>query len=403
MKSLTHADYLALRRFPALDGLRAIAAVLVVFFHYGGPDWLQGWAGVQMFFVLSGFLITTLMLREERGSGRISLKEFYLRRGFRILPVYFVVLLVTAAGSAIAGTFISNGIGPALKYFLTFTNEFAGSSPYGQSWSLGIEQKFYLVWPLVAIALGTVVLKRRAGAAALGMLLALVVVNFTTSHSNPGWPVHYFSILTGVLVAIALHSPRGFALLRPLTNPIAGVLVSIGFVAVHLSVKPIAGFLDGINGIPGHVLVIPVYALATAVLLAALIAPGPATTFLSTKPMQFVGERSYSLYLVQTIAATILAFFWPALSGIGQSVVVTGLGLALASVLYLTVEIPMINVGRRVIARQRAQAAVRAGVAQEAAAKESTQKSTQQGAPQAPTPQSAPESSRLASIGQAQP
>jgi peptidoglycan/LPS O-acetylase OafA/YrhL len=393
MKSMTHADYLALRRFPALDGLRAIAAVLVVFFHYGGPDWLQGWAGVQMFFVLSGFLITTLMLREERSTGRISLSEFYLRRAFRILPVYFVVLLVTAAGSALFGTFVSNGIGPALKYFLTFTNEFAGSSPYGQSWSLGIEQKFYLVWPLVAIALGTVVLQRRAGAAVLGMLLALVVVNFTTSHSNPGWPLHYFSILTGVLLAIALHSRRGFELLRPLTNPVAQVVAALGFVAVHLSVKPIAGLLDGVNGVPGHVLVIPVYALATAVLLTALIAPGPATTFLSTKPMQFVGERSYSLYLVQTIAATAIWFCWPALSGIGQSVAVTALGLALASALYLAVEIPMINLGRRVITRQRAKAVVRAELAQAR---------TQQGAPQAPAPQSA-ESSRLATIGQAQP
>lgn len=393
MKLLTHADYLALRRFPALDGLRAIAAVLVVFFHYGGPDWLQGWAGVQMFFVLSGFLITTLMLREERRTGEISLKEFYLRRAFRILPVYFVILLVTVVGSALYGTFVSNGIGPALKYFLTFTNEFAGASPYGQSWSLGVEQKFYLVWPLVAIALGTVVLKRRAGAAALGMLLALVVVNFTASHSNPGWPLHYFSILTGVVLAIALHSPRGFALLRPLTNPVAQVIVSIGFVGAHLSVKPIAGFLDGTNGIPGHVLVIPVYALATAVLLTALIAPGPATTFLSTKPMQFVGERSYSLYLVQTIAATIIWFFWPAMSGLGQSAVVIALGLALASVLYVTVEIPMINLGRRVITRQRAAAAVKAAVARE--------KLAQQGAPQAPTPQS--ESSRFATIGQAQP
>ncbi|MCR3748229.1 acyltransferase family protein [Lentzea californiensis] len=389
MSSLTHADYLALRRFPALDGLRAIAAVLVVFFHYGGPDRLQGWAGVQMFFVLSGFLITTLMLREEQRTGRISLGEFYLRRGFRILPVYFVILLVTVVASAVAGTFLSNGIGPALPYFFSFTNEFADASPYGQSWSLGIEQKFYLVWPLVAIALGTVVLRRRAGAAALGMLLALVVVNFTASHSNPGWPLHYFSILAGVLLAVALHSPRGFALLRPLTNRVAQVVVAIGFVAVHLSVKPIAGFLDGINGIPGHVLVIPVYALATAVLLTAMIAPGPATTFLSVKPMQFVGERSYSLYLVQTIAATIIAFFWPALSGLGQAVVVTALGLALASVLYATVEIPMINLGRRVITRQRAKAAVRSGVAQ-------------QGAPQAPAPQSA-ESSRLATIGQAQP
>jgi peptidoglycan/LPS O-acetylase OafA/YrhL len=383
MKSMTHADYLALRRFPALDGLRAIAAVLVVFFHYGGPDWLQGWAGVQLFFVLSGFLITTLMLREERGTGRISLKEFYLRRAFRILPVYIVILLITAVGSWLYGTFTSNGIGPALKHFLTFTNEFAGASPYGQSWSLGIEQKFYLVWPLVAIALGTVVLRRRAGAALLGMLLALVVVNFTTSHSNPGWPVHYFSILTGVLLAIALHSPRGFAVLRPLTNRVAQVIVSVGFVAVHLSVKPIAGLLDGINGIPGHVLVIPVYALAVATLLAALVAPGPVTTFLSTKPMQFVGERSYSLYLVQTVAATVIWFFWPALSGLGQSVVVTAFGLALASVLYATVEIPMITLGRILITRQRAAATVRAAVAQQ----------------QAPAPQS----SRLATMGQAQP
>ncbi|ANZ38267.1 hypothetical protein BBK82_21565 [Lentzea guizhouensis] len=381
MNSLTHADYLALRRFPALDGLRAIAAVLVVFFHYGGPDWLQGWAGVQMFFVLSGFLITTLMLREERRTGRISLKEFYLRRAFRIMPVYLVVLLVAAVSSAIYGTFTSNGIGPSLKYYLTFTNEFAGISPYGQSWSLGIEQKFYLVWPLVAIALGTVVLRRRAGAALLGMLLVLVAVNFTVGHSNPGWPLHYFSILTGVLLAVALHSPLGFAVLRPLTNRAAQLIVPIGFIGVHLAVKPMAAFLDGLAGIPGHVLVVPVYAVATAVLLASLVSPGPVTTLLSTRPMQFVGERSYSLYLVQTVAATIIWYFWPELSGIGQAVVVTALGLALASVLYRTVEIPMINLGRRVIARQRV---------------------PQQGAPQAPAPQS-PESSRLATIGQAQP
>ncbi|MDT7790398.1 MAG: hypothetical protein QOF58_8817 [Pseudonocardiales bacterium] len=382
MSSLTHADYLALRRFPALDGLRAIAAVMVVFFHYGGPDWLQGWAGVQLFFVVSGFLITTLMLREEQRTGRISLKEFYLRRAFRILPVYLVVLLVTAAGSALLGTFTSNGIGPALKYFLTFTNEFADGSPYDQSWTLGIEQKFYLVWPLVVVATGTVVLKRRAGAAVLLMLLGLVVVNFTVSHRNPGWPMHYFSILTGVLLAIALHSRRGFAVLRPLTNPVAQVFVAIAFASVHLGLKPVAAFMNETGGIQGHVWIIPMYAPATALLLASLVAPGPVTDFLSTKPMQFVGERSYALYLVQTIAATGVAFVLPALSGMGQAVVVTTVGLALASVLYRTVEIPMIDLGRRVITRQRAQ--------------------IQQGAPQAPAPQSA-ESSRLATIGQAQP
>jgi peptidoglycan/LPS O-acetylase OafA/YrhL len=147
-----------------------------------------------------------------------------------------------------------------------------------------------------------------------------------------------------------------------------------------------AAFLDGLAGIPGHVLVIPVYAVATAVLLAALVSPGPVTTLLSTRPMQFVGERSYSLYLVQTVAATVIWFFWPELSGTGQAVVVTALGLALASVLYRAVEIPMIDLGRRVIARQRVREA----------------DVPQQGAPQAPAPQS-PESSRFATIGQAQP
>ena len=73
-----------MRRFPALDGLRAIAAVIVVAFHFGGPrwTWLSGWVGVQLFFVLSGFLITTLMLREEESRGRVSLRSFYIRRVF---------------------------------------------------------------------------------------------------------------------------------------------------------------------------------------------------------------------------------------------------------------------------------------------------------------------------------
>src|SRR5689334_3129720 len=81
---LSHSEYLALKRFPALDGLRAIAALMVVVFHNQGPDWVQGWIGVQIFFVISGYLITTLMLREEDRSGQISFKRFYARRIFRI-------------------------------------------------------------------------------------------------------------------------------------------------------------------------------------------------------------------------------------------------------------------------------------------------------------------------------
>ncbi|TWP45481.1 acyltransferase [Lentzea tibetensis] len=349
---MTHADYLALRRFPALDGLRAIAAVMVVFFHYGGPDWLQGWIGVQMFFVLSGFLITTLMLREERRTGRIALPEFYLRRAFRILPVYLVLLGVTVLGSIAAGTFFSNGIAGALKYYLTFFNEFGPGNPYAQSWSLGIEQKFYLVWPLLFVAVGTVALKRRISVALVGMLLSVAFVGLTLTHPNGGWTIHYFSILTGCVLALVMHSSRGFAALRPLTNPVVSVFVSIGFVAVHIAVRPICALLGGFGGIPGHNLVIPLYAAAMCLLLPALLAPGPVQNALSTRPMQFIGERSYSLYLVQGISATVIAFIVPELSGIGQAVAVTTLGLIFASILYKTVELPMISCGRRVIARR---------------------------------------------------
>ena len=115
---MTHEQFLALKRFPALDGVRAIAALMVVFFHYGGPGFLQGWLGVQIFFVLSGFLITTLLLREQARDGRIDLREFYRRRAFRILPVYFVVLLVTAAGLLVAGQFGQNPLGRDFPLYL---------------------------------------------------------------------------------------------------------------------------------------------------------------------------------------------------------------------------------------------------------------------------------------------
>src|SRR5215471_12676618 len=94
---MSHADFRSLRRFAALDGVRAIAVLLVVVTHSRGPrplHYLAGWNGVTIFFVLSGFLITTLALREEEQSGRMSLRSFYVRRAFRILPLYMLVLLL---------------------------------------------------------------------------------------------------------------------------------------------------------------------------------------------------------------------------------------------------------------------------------------------------------------------
>src|SRR3712207_525289 len=147
-----HQEFRDLRRFPALDGLRGIAALMVVAFHYGGPTLgpLSGWLGVQLFFVLSGFLITTLALREEDRTGRLSFTGFYVRRLFRIVPVYLTVLVTVLALDVLRGAYEA-GVGPNLWWYLTFTVEWLPEPvPFGQAWTLGIEEKFYLVWPLVA-------------------------------------------------------------------------------------------------------------------------------------------------------------------------------------------------------------------------------------------------------------
>ena len=304
---LAHADYLAMRRFAGLDGLRAIAALLVVLFHNQGPDILQGWIGVQIFFVLSGFLITTLLLREHARTGRVNLANFYLRRAFRILPVYLLILGLLTVGLLAAGKFLSNPLGRQFPLYLLFGNEFTLGGPFGQSWTLGIEQKFYLVWPLLAFT--TIVIGRRAvagrrAALTVGLLtLALAAIPFTVGGDPKGWPVNYVSILLGCVVALVMHDPRGYRVLRPLTRPWVSGLVGVGFVVVHLSLRPIRDFVgQQVPDVPNYVTLVPVYALAVAIALPAVVAPGPVSWLLSRRPMVFLGERSYSTYLVQNLA-----------------------------------------------------------------------------------------------------
>ncbi|MFD0583836.1 acyltransferase family protein [Dactylosporangium darangshiense] len=208
---MTYDEFRALRRFPALDGLRAIAALMVVMFHFGGTDWrwLSGHSGVHIFFVLSGFLITTLALREEERSGRISFADFYVRRLFRIVPVYLVVLIAMAVYFAPPGQPIGDLHG-GMPYYLTFMNEFSASGTFTISWTLGIEQKFYLLWPLAAFAAGAVSLGRR-----LGVTFGLIAAAAVAAALSRDLFIHYIPILLGCLLAILAHHPRGFAIIRP--------------------------------------------------------------------------------------------------------------------------------------------------------------------------------------------
>ncbi|MFK4084731.1 acyltransferase family protein [Kribbella sp. NPDC020789] len=364
-RTMTHAEYLGLKRFPALDGLRAIAALMVVVFHNQGPDWVQGWIGVQIFFVISGFLITTLMLREEDRSGQISFKKFYARRIFRILPVYFVLLAVTMVVQVFNGTLTSRPPGSELPLYLIFFNEFGHGGAYGQSWSLGIEQKFYLFWPLLAFS--AIIAQRRAkfggriGLTLVLMAVLLTMVPLSMGGDPRGWTAHYFSILIGCLVAILMHNPRTYRLFQPLTRPWVACTAAVVFVAIHATVHLWAAFIEKhhlAGDVPGFVAIPPPYVVLVGfLLLPALLANAFPQRLLSTRPFVFLGERSYSIYLVQLLAHEAVLGIYLLFGAHLSKTPIPWLPVALVSILmahlcYLWVEKPMINVGKRFIARK---------------------------------------------------
>jgi peptidoglycan/LPS O-acetylase OafA/YrhL len=344
---LPHPEYLALRRFPALDGLRAVAAAMVVFFHYGQPTWdrLTGWIGVHVFFVLSGFLITTLMLREETRDDRVSLWRFYVRRAARILPVYYVVLALVAALYLLRSDYTRSGLATDMPHYLTFMGELLGpGQPHGQVWTLGIEQKFYLVWPLLAFAV-VVPDGIRAGLAVLLGAAALVAWQLA------GWAmlVHYAVLAMGCVLAVVAHHARGWSLIRPLTHPAAAAAVAAGFLVLQWFLP------DLLAAFGGEPPVILLYGAAVTVLLGSILGGrGPAARVLALRPLAAAGDRSYSLYLIQGVAGMVVAATLPALAGHPTltAVAVLAVALIMADVLYRWIELPGIALGRRLTRRR---------------------------------------------------
>lgn len=151
--------FLGQRYFASLDGVRCLSIGAVLWHHSPAFDpatesvrlLLRGYLGVDLFFVLSGFLITTLLLREEVRNGRISISGFYRRRALRILPVYFLLVTVLS----IYYIWIKGEVqyGPMVPYYYLFLANFLiGDIPLlAPTWSLSVEEQYYLVWPLVIL------------------------------------------------------------------------------------------------------------------------------------------------------------------------------------------------------------------------------------------------------------
>jgi peptidoglycan/LPS O-acetylase OafA/YrhL len=348
---------------PGLDGIRALAIVGVLFYH-ADLEWFPGgFLGVDVFFVLSGFLITTLIIEEYERTGTINFRRFYIRRAQRLLPALFFMLL--AFGAIVAAFYrdAARAFGTdAISALFYVTNwwyivadqsyfEFIGRPALLKHlWSLAVEEQFYLVWPAIAFMLmrwGKRRLVRRVAvilAVASTAWMAILAINngyplfADPSRAYFGTDAHAMGLLVGAALA-TLWRPGRLPTSIPLTSmrlltgigiaAIAGIVAFYGFVGWYTPWLYRGGFL--------------LLALVVALAIALVTHPAlPLGRWIGQQPMRYLGQRSYGIYL----------WHWPIfmitrptldvpLDGPLLFAVRIGLTLAVAEFSYRIIEMPI--------------------------------------------------------------
>jgi peptidoglycan/LPS O-acetylase OafA/YrhL len=364
-RPLSHAEYATRAYAPELDGLRAIAVLLVIACHVQGQAFaaLSGFLGVTVFFVLSGYLITTLALREEAQRGRLHLGAFYVRRTCRIFPLYYLVLGLYAVAMLglrlrpAQGAFLAEHWWQYVFYFQEWAYAEAGHSwqsmPFTQSWSLGIEEKFYLVWPALAFCALAARPRWRAPAA----WVLLVAVSATPWYLEPaGFTqlthclVPYGQILAGCVLALWLNNPAGYRSFQRVRRIVGGPGLIGTWVVAHLA-TPLFG--EAGSGAAWSL----AYLFAATLMVGEVVAAdGPVHRVLRWRPLAEVGKLSYGMYLIHFLPMLVGHWLaarlpWTGAKPFVAFAVAVGGSVAAAWVLAVTVERPFIRLGRRWSAR----------------------------------------------------
>jgi peptidoglycan/LPS O-acetylase OafA/YrhL len=353
-----------LRYAPGLDGIRAFAVAAVVAYHIGTTSGAVvlpgGFLGVDVFFVLSGYLITSLLVVETNQHGRISIRKFYVRRARRLLPALFALLLIVGAVGALwlpqQAARLRGDLIAALGYYTNWWLIAENSSYFATDgdrpallthlWSLAVEEQYYLIWPLILVALAAVRARRGvmlvivlAGVVASAVAAAMMYDPFSDpSRVYYGTDTRAVAPLLGAALALAVrpwkHRRRISRGLRR-TLDTAGIMALLGLavVAAVLSDSDDVLYLGGFSAI----------ALLGAVVVGVAGHPGTALgEMLGTQPLRWLGERSYAIYL----------WHWPVcvLTRPGTDIPVTGwanaalrvaIAIVLADLSYRFIETPI--------------------------------------------------------------
>lgn len=338
-----------------IEGLRGLAVLLVVIFH-ARPTWLPGgFIGVDVFFVLSGFLITRLLVDELESTGTIALPTFWARRARRLLPIsaFVIVITVLASWVILAPYAVRSVVTDAVAasgFFVNFRFAFqlgdyfgaqlaaSSPSPLLHYWSLAVEEQFYLVWPILLIAVtrratNIRVAAGRAIAAVIGVSLMLSVLMTQT------YPTAAFYLLParmgelGVGAAIAIWAP----VLRTAPQRLKTIGGWVGLVMIVV----VAVDIDESFAFPGLLAMIPV--LATGLVIAGgegRPSPWPASRLLRLRPLQWLGEHSYGLYLWHWPLLVLAQVRWGPL-GLLPTIAVIAVAIGLSSLSLRLLENPV--------------------------------------------------------------
>ncbi len=289
---------------PDVDGLRAVAVLAVLFFHTEFAPFRSGFVGVDIFYVISGYLITSILVRELR-EGKFSILSFYERRMRRIFPALYTVLLFCIVGgtilfdpkemTAFGKTLLSTTLFVSNFYFwhsaqpLGYFDTTAGPQVLLHTWSLSVEEQFYLFFPVTLFLLYRWT-KGRVNALLIALTVASFGLNIWATQHRPVVAFYWIMPRAWELLAGALLATKAVPLLRNrIVREIAG-LVGLGMIVIALGV-PIAS-----KSFPGYFVLLPCIG-AWLVMYAGEAGPCLVRSVLSFRPLVFIGVISYSLYL----------------------------------------------------------------------------------------------------------
>jgi peptidoglycan/LPS O-acetylase OafA/YrhL len=359
----------ATTRLPGLDGLRALAVLAVIAFHEQLTAFPGGFLGVDVFFVLSGYLITDLLVAQQNRLGRLDLRQFWTRRARRLLPALAVVLVVVTAATAIIESGQLAALRQALVAAVTYSSnwwqalahhsyfdQFGPPPPLQHLWSLAIEEQFYLVWPLLLIVILITVQSPRIRAAIAWLCAALSAVAMALIYvpgSDPsrvyyGTDTHASALFIGCALALSWPLRR----LQALPREKAQAVDALGLAGIGLLGWAMGHYAGNDSALyPAGMLIV---ALGAGGLVLAAASTGVVSWLLSWSPLRWLGVRSYGIYLWHwPVIALTAAALHQQQSGTWLWLAEAALSIGLAAASWRWIEQPIIRDGFRATVKSR--------------------------------------------------